>query len=197
MLAFSVRGGIRVSGRENLPRSGGGLIVSNHQSHLDVFALGVASPRPLSYVARSSLFKPVLGPLIRSLGGFPIDREGSGVAGLKETLRRLRGGELVLIFPEGTRSPDGELGPLKPGIAALLRAGVPFIPTAVAGTFEAMPRDAVLPRSHPVHVHFSRPITPEEATGLSPDEITSRLREALLDAQRIARGQLVRVVRKR
>lgn len=191
----SLRGGIRVTGRGNLPRSGGGLIVSNHLSHLDVFVLGLGSPRPLSYVARSSLFKPVLGPLIRSVGGFPIEREGVGVSGLKETLRRLRGGELVLIFPEGTRSPNGELGPLKPGIAALVRAGVPFIPTAVAGTYEAMPRNQLLPRSHPIHVHYGPPIAPQDVAGLSPDELTARLRAGLLDAQQVARCRLARVLR--
>src|SRR5438128_8984984 len=104
-LLFVATGTLRVSGRHQMPATGGALLVSNHLSYLDVFVLGVTQPRPLNYVARSTLFVPVLGALIRSVGGFPIQREGMGASGLKETLRRLRGGGIVLLFPEGTRSP--------------------------------------------------------------------------------------------
>ena len=98
-------------------------------SFLDVFFVGIPLQRPLNYVARSTLFVPVLGPFIRSVGGFPIQREGIGASGMKETLKRLRAGGIVALFPEGTRSPDGELGPLKPGIAVLAsRVGVPVVP---------------------------------------------------------------------
>ncbi len=133
-------GGFRASGTHHLPKTGAVLLVSNHLSYLDVFVLGLPLPRMLNYVARSTLFLPVLGPLIRSVGGFPIQREGMGASGLKETLRRLRNGGVVTLFPEGTRSRDGELGELKQGIATLAaRAGVPVVPAGIAGTFEAWP----------------------------------------------------------
>ncbi len=191
-LYCSLTGGVRVTGRANLPASGGALITANHLSYLDVFVLGLGIPRPLRYVARAGLFVPLLGPLIRSVGGFPIDTEGGGTAGLKEALRRLKGGSLVLIFPEGTRSVDGELGPLKPGIAALARAKVPFIPTAVAGTFEAWPRGQLLPRPHALRIHYGRPITPAEMAGLDPEALSALLRDRLLASQRIARAGLAR-----
>jgi 1-acyl-sn-glycerol-3-phosphate acyltransferase len=191
-LYCSLTGGVRVTGRGNLPRTGGALLTANHLSYLDVFVLGLGVPRPLRYVARRGLFVPVLGPLIRSVGGFPIDNEGGGTAGLKEALRRLKGGSIVLIFPEGTRSRDGELGPLKPGIAALARARVPFVPVAVAGTFEAWPRGRLFPRPHPLRIHYGRPITPEEMARLDPDALTTLLRERLLACQRIARAGLAR-----
>ena len=116
---FLIYGGLRATGRRNVPNRGGAILVSNHLSHLDVFVLGLFLHRPLNYVARSTLFLPVLGTFIRSVGGFPIQREGMGASGLKETLRRLRDGGMVTLFPEGTRSPDGELGELKSGIAVL------------------------------------------------------------------------------
>jgi 1-acyl-sn-glycerol-3-phosphate acyltransferase len=187
-------GGFRASGTGNLPRAGGVILVCNHLSHLDVFVLGLPLPRMLNYVARSTLFVPVLGPLIRSVGGFPIQREGKGTSGVKESLRRLRDGGVVTFFPEGTRSPDGALGPLKPGIAALAeRARVPVVPAGIAGTFEAWPRHRPLPRPHPVWVHFGRPIPPSALGGVPADAILALLRAQLLDAQAEARRRLDRL----
>ncbi|MBX6316550.1 MAG: 1-acyl-sn-glycerol-3-phosphate acyltransferase, partial [Isosphaeraceae bacterium] len=172
---------------------GGALLVSNHLSHLDVFVLGLLLPRPLNYVARSSLFFPPLGALIRSVGGFPIQREGIGAEGLKETLRRLRAGGIVTLFPEGTRSRDGELGSLKPGLAVLAaRARVPIIPAAIAGTFEAWPRWRLFPTPHPIRVHYGRPISPEQIEGLTPEALSALIRDRLLGCQRRARRALAR-----
>ena len=124
----------RATGQRNVPVAGGALLVSNHVSFLDVVFLGIPLRRPLNYVARSTLFVSVLGWFIRSVGAFPIQREGMGASGMKETLKRLRSGGIVTLFPEGTRSVDGKLGPLKPGIAVLVeRMGVPVVPAGLAG----------------------------------------------------------------
>src|SRR5689334_13140924 len=102
--------GVRVIGRDNWPKSGGGLICANHQSMFDPPLVGLTCPRRMNYLARDTLFRvPGLSQLITFLDAIPIDREGGGLAGLKETLRRLKAGELVLIFPEGTRTHDGQL----------------------------------------------------------------------------------------
>ena len=107
---------IRSFGHESIPSDGAGLVLSNHQSNLDPLLIGLCSPRGFHYVARESLFRNrVLAWLMRSLDGFPIDREGTGISGLKETLRRLKHGQVVVLFPEGTRTRDGEVQPIKPG----------------------------------------------------------------------------------
>ncbi len=170
----------RASGQRNVPLTGGALLVSNHVSYFDVFFLGIPLGRTLNYVARSTLFVPLVGAFIRSVGGFPIQREGIGASGMKETLRRLRGGGIVTLFPEGTRSRDGNLSALKPGIAVLVqRVGVPVIPTGLAGMFEVWPRWRLLPRLHPVRIHYGRPIYPAELAGLDTQAITDLIRDRM------------------
>ena len=182
---------LRATGRRNMPKSGAALLVSNHLSHLDVFVIGILLQRPLNYVARSTLFVPGVGDFIRSVGGFPIQREGLGASGMKETLRRLRVGGIVALFPEGTRSPDGELGEVKGGIALLgSRAKVPIVPAAVAGTFEAWPRACFLPAPSPLRVHFGPAIYPDALAILDGETATRMIRERMLDSQRAARAGL-------
>lgn len=186
-------GGLRATGRNHFPKSGGVLLISNHLSHLDVFVLGLLLPRPLNYVARSSLFVPGLAFLIRSVGGFAIQREGMGAQGLKETLRRLRQGGIVTLFPEGTRSRDGHLGELRPGIAMLAaRARVPIIPAGIAGTFEAWPRSRPFPRPHAIRIHYGPPILPADLDGLDSEAIVTLIRSRMLASQQIARVGLAR-----
>src|SRR5262249_14976904 len=111
---------IRCRGRGLVPKTGGVLVLSSHQSHFDPGLIGLACDRRLNYLARDTLFR--FAPfrwLIKSLDAIPIDREGLGLGGLKETLKRLKREEMVLIFPEGTRTRDGEISPLKPGFCAL------------------------------------------------------------------------------
>jgi 1-acyl-sn-glycerol-3-phosphate acyltransferase len=179
----------RATGQHNMPEAGGVLLVCNHLSFLDVFLLGIPLRRPLNYVARSTLFVFGVGAFIRSVGGFPIQRDGMGASGMKETLRRLRNGGIVTLFPEGTRSPDGELGRLKSGIAVLVaRAGVPLVPAGLAGTFEVWPRSRRFPVPHPIRIHYGRPIFPEELAGLNTVAITElihdRIQESCLEAKR-------------
>ena len=121
-------GGWRASGRHNMPATGAVLLVANHLSFLDVFLLGIALRRPLNFVARSSLFFPVLEFLLRSVGAFPIQREGMGASGMKETLRRLRRGGIVTLFPEGNAQPrrqarPTQVGHRRPGITGRCAGG--------------------------------------------------------------------------
>ncbi|WP_152053163.1 lysophospholipid acyltransferase family protein [Tautonia marina] len=184
-------GGFHVSGQENVPERGAALLVSNHMSFWDVLVLGSGVRRPVNFVARSSLFSPKFGGFLRFYGAFPIQRDGFGSQGFKETLRRLKAGGIVTFFPEGTRSPDGTLQELKPGIAALAtRARVPIIPAGIAGTFESWPRDQKLPRPYPLRLHLAPSIAPEELDGLSPEDATQLIRERLEQAIEVAQQAL-------
>jgi 1-acyl-sn-glycerol-3-phosphate acyltransferase len=180
---------LRVEGRENWPATGGGLVCANHQSFFDPPLVGLTCPRRMNYLARDSLFRmPVLSQLIAFLDAIPIDREGGGLAGLKETLRRLKAEELVLIFPEGTRTRDGEVAPLKPGFIAVARRGrAPLIPVAIDGAFQAWPRTAWLPRLTRLAVVVGPPIWQADVESLSDDELLAELEQRILTCHSRAR----------
>jgi 1-acyl-sn-glycerol-3-phosphate acyltransferase len=188
---------IRYSGVENIPLRGAALVVCNHQSHLDPPLVGAGSPRRLSYLARESLFRfRLLAWLMRSLNGIPIDREGSGMAGMKETLRRLKRGEAVVIFPEGTRSPDGQIGPFRQGFAALaLRSKAAIVPATLEGAFDAWPRYRDYPLPRTIHVHYGRPIPPDELSGRSEAEMVAEVQARVQAGLELIRSRSVFVRR--
>lgn len=163
----------RAYGREYYPETGGALICSNHQSHFDPVFVGLTCNRRMSYVARKSLFKSVIFRwIIEFLDAIPIDRDGGGASGLKETLKRLKRGEVVLIFPEGTRTPNGKVGRLKPGFCALARRSkVPIIPVGFDGAYEAWSRKAKVPRFAAVTVEIGEPIYPHQFDQYDDDQL--------------------------
>ncbi|MGI9457594.1 MAG: lysophospholipid acyltransferase family protein [Aeoliella sp.] len=166
---------MRCSGLANMPATGPVVLVANHQSNLDPLLIGCFIKRPLGYLARDTLFTGILGPLIRAYDAIPIDREGTGLAGIRATLKRIKQGDAVLLFPEGTRTQDGRIRPLKPGFIALVRRGkASILPVAVAGAFEALPRGRVVPR--PVLIAL------DCGEAIPPDVIADLDDEALLDA---------------
>jgi 1-acyl-sn-glycerol-3-phosphate acyltransferase len=163
---------IRVFGREHIPAAGGVLVVSNHQSHLDPILAGLGCDRRMNYVARDTLFGfTPFRWLINSLDAIPIDREGIGLGGIKESLRRLKAGEMLVIFPEGTRTKDGSVGELKPGFLALARRSkVPILPMAIDGAYDSWPKRNLLPGPAVIHVCYGPAINPELAAKFN-DEV--------------------------
>jgi 1-acyl-sn-glycerol-3-phosphate acyltransferase len=183
--------GLRYWGRGNIPKTGPVLVVSNHQSHLDPPLVGVGCRRHMNYLARNTLmrFAP-LGWLIRSLDAIPIDREGLGLSGMKEALRRLKRGEMVLIFPEGTRSADGELAPLRPGFTALAaRSGAAILPVAIEGAFRAWPRWQRFPRPGTIHIRYGVPLGPDEIAGRPERAVAAEVERRLRQCQAELRGK--------
>jgi len=124
-------------------------------------------------VARDTLFGfTPFAKLMLSLNAIPIDREGGGLAGLKETLRRLKRGEMVLLFPEGTRTRDGRIGPFRPGFTTLaVRGRAAVLPVAIEGAYCAWPRRRRLPWVATIHVHYAQPLSAAEVACFAEREL--------------------------
>jgi len=174
---------VRVYGREHVPRTGGVLLVSNHQSFLDPMLVGLGVERQLRFLARESLFRTwPFGWLIRTVGAVPLRREGVGVSGIRASLGILAAGEALLVFPEGTRTRDGQVGRLQRGLGLLAaKANVPVVPVAVHGAFEAWPRTQKLFRLRPIRVGFGPAVEPEQIAAMKPREVVTVVRQRILD----------------
>ncbi len=182
---------LRTSGRDNVPASGPVVLVSNHQSHLDPPLVGCFTRRPLSIMARDTLFTGLVGWLVRSYDAIPIDREGSGLGGIRATLKCLKSGAAVLMFPEGTRSEDGALQPLKPGFCSLVRRSrAAVVPMAIAGAYEAWPRSAKFPRPHKIAMVWGTPISADEVAAMSDDELVAVVSERIVECFAAAKRAL-------
>lgn len=149
---------LRKQGWKNIPRKGPVLLVANHQSFLDPIAVGLTACRELSYLARKSLFKkPFLDIYLKSVGCCPVDLEGVAKEGIRSTLDLLSNGRAVLVFPEGTRSEDGLMQDLKPGIQLLIRKSKAIVvPVGIAGAHEALSRDNFWPTLCPIFMDGNR-----------------------------------------
>lgn len=125
-----------VVGAENLPQTGGVVVAANHTSYWDPVVIGCGLERKVHYMAKSELFAiPLLNPVIRALGAFPVRRDRSDRTAIRTAVQHLVEGRVIGLFPEGTRSHTGEL--LKPNPGAVLlaqKAGVPVLPVALTGT---------------------------------------------------------------
>ncbi len=187
---------VRVFGRENVPPAGGALIASNHQSYLDPVFLGMALSRPVSFMARESLFRGFLfGALIRSLNAFPVKRETGDFSAVREAVARLERGSLLMMFPEGTRSGDGRIRNLKDGFAAIAaRAGAVVVPAVIEGAHRAWPRGRALFQPRDVCVAFGRPLAPPAATGeerrIFSQTVQCRMKELQDFLRRVRAGRL-------
>lgn len=181
-------GGWRVVGHDNVPERGGAVIASNHLSFLDPPVVGSALRRRTYYFAKAELFVPVFGWIIRKCYALPVERGGADTTAAKEAIKLLGGGELLTLFPEGTRSRDGKLQELSTGAALLAsRGGVPLIPCAVRGTNEVLPVGAKFFRRGRVVVSFGPPVDSLQF-GEKPGKedltiITQQLRSGILELQ--------------
>ena len=147
-------------GAECIPRRGPFILVSNHASYLDPVLAGCASRREIHFLARDSLFRfPLVGRLLRSANALPVDRSGRSPRGLKSVLGCLAEGKPVMLFPEGTRSPDGSLQPARSGAGLVaVRSCAPVVPCRIFGSYRAWNRHRRLPRFCRITVVFGEPL---------------------------------------
>jgi 1-acyl-sn-glycerol-3-phosphate acyltransferase len=181
--------GMRCEGRYKMPKHGPVLVCANHQSYFDPVIVGLTFNRRLNYLARKSLFRATLFRwLIEFLDAIPIDREGLSMSGLKECLRRLRQGEMVLIFPEGTRTRDGTVGPLQSGFITLARRGrVALLPVGIDGAYDAWPRVARFPRLTRIHVCVGDPLSSDDIERLDDERLVAEISRRIQNCHRTAR----------
>ncbi|MCH0556970.1 1-acyl-sn-glycerol-3-phosphate acyltransferase [Streptomyces sp. MUM 16J] len=173
----------RIEGLENVPVSGPAIVAGNHLSFSDHFLMPAILKRRITFLAKAEYFT---GPGIkgrltafffRSAGQIPVDRSGkeSGQAAIREGLGVLRGGELLGIYPEGTRSHDGRLYKGKVGVAVMaLKAAVPVVPCAMIGTFEAQPPGKVVPHLRPIAIRFGEPLDFSRYAGMENERAVLR-----------------------
>jgi 1-acyl-sn-glycerol-3-phosphate acyltransferase len=185
---------MRITGAEHVPADGAVVLACNHLSNLDPVLLAAACPRRINYLAKVELFRvPLLGRLIRSYGAIPLRRTASDPDALRLTEMVLEHGELLALFPEGTRSRDGQLRPFRFGAARMaLKHNVPLVPAAILGTDRAMPAGSKLPRRVPISIAFGAPLDIAEyryrETGATPEShalevVTARLETAVRQLQ--------------
>jgi 1-acyl-sn-glycerol-3-phosphate acyltransferase len=154
----------RVCNPERVPLSGPVILASNHASYLDPPLVGAGIHRGINYLARDTLFRfPGIGWLLRKWNSVPVDRDGGGAAGLKAILDRLLAGGAIILFPEGTRSRDGNLQPARSGIGlTVIKSTAVVVPVRVFGTYDAYGRHLKFPRPHRVVVKYGRPMNFEK-----------------------------------
>jgi 1-acyl-sn-glycerol-3-phosphate acyltransferase len=168
-IAYLLFGGIRVEGREHVPRKGGVLIAPNHISDADPSAVALALPRACWFMAKAEIFAmKFIGPLVRQLHGFPVKRYTADRSALRRAEELLEQGEAVVIFPEGQVSHDGQLQDMLPGALLVARAAdAPVVPTAILGTDALLPYGKVWPRpaGRRIIVRFGPPVSIAQLTG--------------------------------
>ena len=187
-----------ITGREHIPRTGGVILASNHLSFIDSFAIPIASPRPVSFLAKSDYFTGtgVMGAIRRGFfvgsQAIPVDRHSSRAAqeSLELALEVLKEGRAFGIYPEGTRSRDGRLYRGRTGLAWLaLTAGVPVVPVGLVGTDKVQPVGSRLPSLAKVRVAFGRPISPERYAGMPAGQARRELTDEVMTAIAALSGQ--------
>jgi 1-acyl-sn-glycerol-3-phosphate acyltransferase len=150
----------RIYNEPRVPRTGSVILAANHASFLDPPMIGAAVCRPINYLARESLFRfPGFGWYLRALNSVPVDRDGAGAKGLKMILDRLLNAGGIILFPEGTRTSDGNLQPARSGVGlTVIKSDAPVVPVRIFGTFEAWNRKQIFPRPRQITIKFGKPM---------------------------------------
>jgi 1-acyl-sn-glycerol-3-phosphate acyltransferase len=183
LIFFKLYLGVTVSGRSNVPGKGPFIFVSNHASYLDPILLGTSIHRSLNYMAREELFeKGFMAWALPKVQAFPVRRGEGDVGALRQALKLLKTEKPLVIFPEGTRSTDGNPQRGKPGIGFIVaRSGVPVVPAYIDGSIDAMPRGVKTLKKSPVKVCIGKPMRFDSAVyGASTREAYQKISDEIM-----------------
>src|SRR6202043_1974513 len=173
---------VRVEGLENIP-AGVCMFAANHTSNADAAAIVGAIPRRLAIFGRKSLFDiPIVGLGFRLAKFVPVDRGNreAALAAVKKAVEYIKTGSSFLVYPEGTRSPDGRLLRFKKGTFVMaIEAGVPIVPVACSGAHRIMKKNSLIVRPGKVTVRFGKPIDASAYTVEQRDELAQRVHDAV------------------
>jgi 1-acyl-sn-glycerol-3-phosphate acyltransferase len=152
---FKVFNRLEVIGYQNVPQKGGFIVAANHVSYLDPPVIGVALKMQPIFIAKEGLFRvPLIGIFVKFFS-FPLDRDKPQPSTIKEIVSRLKRGEVIVVFPEGGRSPDGSLLDPKRGVGMIAAmSAVPVVPVLIEGTDSALPVGAKFLRPAKIKVIF-------------------------------------------
>jgi len=179
---FKLFNRLEVIGGKNVPKNGGVIVAANHVSYLDPPVLGVALKRRPTYIAKEGLFRiPFIGRIVRACC-FPVKRDKPQPSIIKEAVTRLKGGGVLILFPEGSRSADGNFLDAKRGVGMIAgMSAVPVVPTLIEGTDRAFPVGAKLLRPAKIKVVFGNPITirGKETGKVSQERISREIMETI------------------
>lgn len=180
---------VRTYGRENIPRKGPFVLISNHQSYLDPMLCGGPIKRRVSFLARESLFTHWLfGRMIRSVGTIPVRLGEADISAMRKVIDVLKAGRGVCLFPEGTRSQDGRITRFKPGFGLLCRRGkAAVVPVVIDGAFECWPRHRKLFSPGSIAVCYGKAISAEQAKNMGDAKLAEVLTDTLRRMQRTCR----------
>jgi 1-acyl-sn-glycerol-3-phosphate acyltransferase len=177
---------VRVIGIEHVPASGGFILAPSHRSMMDIPLAAIVTKRRIRFMGKSSLFGvPVLGTLFTWLGGISVERDGTDRKAVRDSVAMLDAGEVLCVYPEGTRQNGRKIQPLQPGAAYFaLRSGCPIIPIGIAGAEEILrEKSDPVPRFGKVTIVVGAPLVPEpRSSGVVPREKVDALTATLADS---------------
>jgi 1-acyl-sn-glycerol-3-phosphate acyltransferase len=181
LLANQVK--VRMEGLENVKETGPYIFMSNHQGSYDIFALLGYLPFQFKWLAKKELFSvPILGWAMSAAGYISIDRQGTRetVEAMREATRKIRDGMSVVVFPEGSRTPDGSIQPFrKGGFTLAIRSQVPIVPIAIRGSREIMPKDRLTANPGEIRVRIGPPIETQGYSMKSRESLMEKVREMI------------------
>ena len=173
-----------VTGRDRIPNGGGCILAMNHESFLDPPLAGICCRRPIHFLARKTLLDwPILGPIFPKVNVVPVDQERADMSALKTVIKLVKAGECAIVFPEGSRTLDGNRLPALPGLGLVIaKTLAPVVPMRIFGSHEALPRGGGGLRLCPIRIVVDEPMIFTEADlAGSGRDLYQRLSERVME----------------